>query len=73
MIATPCGEQSPQGFFGGYMLYIVRVFEGSEVFEYEYGNLRHAQEHLSFERCSAELYEWQKDTETLICTVNSNN
>ena len=55
------------------MLYVVRVFEYSEIYEYEYSNLKHAQEHLSFEHCYAELYEWQNDTEKLICTVNSNS
>ena len=55
------------------MLYIVRVYEDGDIFEYEYGNLKHAQEHLSFENCYAELYEWQNDTEKLICTVNSNS
>lgn len=54
------------------MLYIVRVYEDGAVFEYEYGNLKHAQEHMSFERCQAELYKWQNQAETLICTVNSN-
>ena len=54
------------------MLYVIRVFDGLEIYEYEYGNLKHAQEHLSFERCYSELYEWQNNTEKLICTVNSN-
>ena len=54
------------------MLYVIRVFDGSEIYEYEYGNLKHAQEHLCFEQCYAELYEWQNDAEKLICIVNSN-
>ena len=31
------------------MLYIVRVFEGGETYEYEYGNLIHALEHYDSE------------------------
>ena len=32
------------------MLYIVRVYEDGEQYEYEYGNLHHAEEHIAMEK-----------------------
>ena len=54
------------------MLYIVRVFEGAAVYEYEYGLIEHAEKHLEMERCYAELYEWQKGNEVFVKAVNEN-
>ena len=48
------------------MLYIVKVYEEGEVFEYEYGLLEHAEEHLSFEKGKAELYTYENGKETLM-------
>lgn len=39
-------------------LYIVRVTEDGELYEYEYGNLPHAREHYSQEE-SASLFEYK--------------
>ena len=48
------------------MLYIVRVYEDDTVYEYEYGNLRHAEEHIAMEKPTAkvELYEYCNGKET---------
>ena len=46
------------------MLYIVRVFEDGEIFEY--GCIEHAKEHLSFERSSAKVFEYNHGKETEI-------
>lgn len=47
------------------MLYIVRVYEDGEQYEYEYGNLRHAEEHIAMEKPTAkvEIYEYSKGIE----------
>ena len=52
------------------MLYIVRVYEDEQVYEYEYGLLEHAQAHMETEKCRAELYVWLNGREELITTVN---
>lgn len=48
------------------MLYIVRVNDNGEQYEYEYGNLRHAEEHIAMEKPTAkvELYEYCNGKET---------
>jgi len=38
-------------------IYIVEVLDDGEKFEYEYGNLKHAEEHFNNEK-SANLYEY---------------
>lgn len=57
------------------MIYIVRVYDGESVYEYEYGNLKHAKEQLAFEAQEhskevkadrAELYEYKNGIETLL-------
>lgn len=50
------------------MLYIVRVKEDGEQYEYEYGNIRHAEEHLAMEKPTAkvEIYEYHNGIETQI-------
>lgn len=52
------------------MLFVVKVYEGDQIHEYEYGLLEHAQEHLRFEKCHAELYIWQHGQEALVEAVN---
>lgn len=47
------------------MLYIVRVFEDDDTFEYEYGNMDHALEHYENESM-AEIWEYNKGNETLV-------
>lgn len=37
------------------MLYIVRVNDNGEQYEYEYGNIRHAEEHLAMEKPTAKV------------------
>ena len=54
------------------MLYIVKVYEADEVYEYEYGLLEHAQKHLEQELFYTELYCYCKGHEWLIKAVNSN-
>ena len=51
------------------MLYIVRVIEDGEVFEYEYGNQRHAMEHLEMEQHAVvSTYDMRTHEETVIIT-----
>ena len=53
------------------MLYIVKVYADGEVYEYEYGLLEHAQEHMHMERYRAELYFWLNLIEiTQIVSIN---
>ena len=49
------------------MIYIVRVYDGENVYEYEYSNEQHAREHMAWEQCRTELYGWQAGREWLIC------
>ena len=50
------------------MLYIVRVNDNGEQYEYEYGNLHHAEEHIAMEKPTAKvaLYEYNNGKETQI-------
>ncbi len=44
-------------------LYIVKVYEGNEAYEYEYGNLKHATEHFKTDRAEkVELIEYTWDS-----------
>lgn len=47
------------------MLYIVRIFEDDNVFEYEYGNMDHALEQYSYEY-NADIFEWTKGKMKLV-------
>ena len=47
------------------MLFIVRAFENGNIYEYEYGNLKQAEEQYDWEE-SAELLLYTDGTETLI-------
>ena len=48
------------------MIYIVRVYDGNDVYEYEYGNEKHAREHMEWESCRTELYAWKAGKEWLL-------
>ena len=54
-----------EAFMAG-LLYVVRVFEDGETFEYEYGNLKHASEHYESETRAdkVELLEYSTITGT---------
>ena len=52
------------------MIYIVRVYEGGEIYEYEYGNEKHAREHMAWEKCHVELYGYHGGHEWFIDSVN---
>ena len=47
-------------------LYIVRVYEGGDVLEYEYGNLASAKNHIAIEKAMCMLTEYVNGTEYLI-------
>ena len=47
------------------MLYIVRVFEGNDTFEYEYGNMGHALEQYTYEK-TADILEYKNGEENLV-------
>ena len=47
------------------MLYIVRVFEGNDTFEYEYGNLEHAEYQYAHEE-TAEITEYNNGKEKVL-------
>jgi hypothetical protein len=47
------------------MLYIVKVFEGDDVFEYEYGNMDHALEHYEHEK-TAKIVQYYKGKEIIL-------
>ncbi len=52
------------------MLYIVRVFEDGQIYEYEYGTLEHAQAHMNAETAHAELYVYMNGREEYVDSVN---
>ena len=52
------------------MIYIVRVYEGENIYEYEYGNEKHAREHLEWKKCHAELFLWFIGYEWFMGSVN---
>ena len=47
------------------MLYIVRVFEDNDTFEYEYGNMDHALEQYTYEK-TADILEYKNGEEKLV-------
>lgn len=47
------------------MLYIVRIFEDDNIFEYEYGNIDHALEQYEHE-IAADIFEYHKGKTTLV-------
>ena len=46
-------------------LWIVRVYENGDVYEYEYGTIEHAREHVNMEKCPCELYEYNGELHRL--------
>ena len=52
------------------MIYIVRVYENDQVYEYEYGNEKHAREHMEWEKCHVELYVWFHGREWFMDSMN---
>ena len=50
------------------MLFIVKVVEDGITYEYEYGCMEHAREHLAMEKMPAAIYKYDKGVETLIET-----
>ena len=48
------------------MIYIVRVYEDGEIYEYEYGNEKHAREHMAWEQGHTELYGYRAGREWVI-------
>ena len=55
------------------MLFIIKVYADEQVYEYEYGLLEHAHEHLRQEQSYTELYLYCEGCEWFIEAVNSNN
>ncbi len=56
-------------------MYIVKVYEGEEAYEYEYSNLKHATEHFEMESGKTELiaYYWDVEKhESRYETISSN-
>lgn len=52
------------------MFYIVKVYEGGQIYEYEYGLLEHARQHMQMEQYHAELYVWLDGREMFMESVN---
>lgn len=46
------------------MLYIVKAYDNGDIYEYEYGNLEHAKQHLATEKGKAEIYKYVYDKAT---------
>ena len=52
------------------MLYILKVIEDGEVYEYEYGNLRHALEHYDKEETATVIEYYYRKEKILISKIN---
>ena len=52
------------------MLYIVKVWDEGEFYEYEYGCIEHALEHIAVEKGCAKLYRYRNGVETLVAETN---
>ena len=52
------------------MLYIVRVYTPDGTYEYEYGILGHAREHMQMENFHAELFLYREGQELFMEAVN---
>ena len=52
------------------MLYIVRVYTPDGIYEYEYGILEHANEHMQMENFHAELFLYREGQELFMEAVN---
>lgn len=54
------------------MLYIVRVYEDGQCYEYEYGLLEHATLNFQSEKCCVQLLEYRSGKEKLLASKNEN-
>ena len=48
------------------MLYIVKVWDEGNLYEYEYGCIEHALEHMKVEKSCAKLYQYRDGVETAV-------
>ena len=48
------------------MLYIVKVWDEGNLYEYEYGCIEYALKHMKVEKSCAKLYQYRDGAETLI-------
>ena len=48
------------------MLYIVKVWDEGNLYEYEYGCIEHALEHMKVEKSCAKLYRYTDGVETAV-------
>ena len=48
------------------MLYIVKVWDEGNLYEYEYGCIEHALEHMKVEKSCAKLYRYSDGVETAV-------
>jgi hypothetical protein len=48
------------------MLYIVKVWDEGNLYEYEYGCIEHALEHMKVEKSCAKLYRYCNGVETAV-------
>ena len=57
------------------MLYIVKVWDEGNLYEYEYSCIEHALKHMKVEKSCAKLYQYRNGAETLIegSTVEDDN
>ena len=52
------------------MIYIVKVYDGQGINQYEYDDEQQAREHMAQETCHAELYVWLAGREWFMDSVN---
>ena len=55
------------------MLYIVKVWDEGNLYEYEYGCIEHALEHMKVEKSCAKLYQYRDGTEKAVKGVEKTN
>ena len=48
------------------MLYIVKVWDEGNLYEYEYGCIEHALEHMKVEKSCSKLYQYRDGVETAV-------
>ena len=55
------------------MLYIVKVWDEGNLYEYEYGCIEHALEHMKVEKSCAKLYQYRDGVEMAVKGVEKTN
>jgi hypothetical protein len=55
------------------MLYIVKSWDEGNLYEYEYGCIEHALEHMKVEKSCAKLYQYRDGVETAVEGVEKTN